>query len=303
MSERDYPDSRTLLSRHGLRPKRSFGQNFLVSPHVVDRIAQLCVRPDDRPPVRVVEIGAGLGALTHALLARGASVAAIERDRELVPVLEAELAADVERGRLEIVEADAATTDYRALFGAPAAAGDAREGQGARSERFETRVLAGNLPYQITGRLLEVATELADVVDRVVVMVQREVGERVAAAPGSKIYGQLSVFVQAAFSVRRAFLVGAGNFHPAPDVESAVLELTPRGDARTLETKAFREVVHLAFGARRKTLRNALGPLVRDERLTDAIAETGIDLQRRGETLDVSEFARLAQAIERARSA
>jgi 16S rRNA (adenine1518-N6/adenine1519-N6)-dimethyltransferase len=293
----DYPDSRTLLSRHGLRPKKSFGQNFLVGPHVVDRIAQLCVRPDDRPPVRVVEIGAGLGALTHALLARGASVAAIERDRELVPVLEAELAADVASGRLEIVEADAATTDYRALFGVKA-------GESARSaDHAETRVLAGNLPYQITGRLLEVATELADVVDRVVVMVQREVGERVAAAPGSKIYGQLSVFVQAAFSVRRAFLVGAGNFHPAPEVESAVLELTPRGDARTLETKAFREVVHLAFGARRKTLRNALGPLVRDEQLADAIAETGIDLQRRGETLDVSEFARLAHAIERARSA
>jgi 16S rRNA (adenine1518-N6/adenine1519-N6)-dimethyltransferase len=294
VTERDYPDSRTLLSRHGLRPKKSFGQNFLVGPHVVDRIAQLCVRPDDRPPVRVVEIGAGLGALTHALLARGASVAAIERDRELIPVLEAELAGDVASGRLEIVEADAATADYRALFGVRADEGP---------DRTETRVLAGNLPYQITGRLLEVATELVDVVDRVVVMVQREVGERVAASPGSKIYGQLSVFVQAAFSVRRAFLVGAGNFHPAPEVESAVLELTPRGDARTLETKAFREVVHLAFGARRKTLRNALGPLVRDELLADAIAETGIDLQRRGETLDVSEFARLASAIERARSA
>lgn len=300
MSERDYPDSRTLLSRHGLRPKKSFGQNFLVGPHVVDRIAQLCVRPDDRPPVRVVEIGAGLGALTNALLARGASVAAIERDRELIPVLEAELAGDVASGRLEIVEADAATADYRALFGVTSGESDPRDG---RPDRVETRVLAGNLPYQITGRLLEVATELVDVVDRVVVMVQREVGERVAAPPGSKIYGQLSVFVQAAFSVRRAFLVGAGNFHPAPDVESAVLELTPRGDARTLETKAFREVVHLAFGARRKTLRNALGPLVRDELLADAIAETGIDLQRRGETLDVSEFARLASAIERARGA
>lgn len=288
MSARPFLDPRALLARHGLRPKRSFGQNFLVAPHVVERIAALCARDDDRAPVRVVEIGAGLGALTHALLARGASVAAIERDRELVPVLEAELAADVEAGRLEIVEADAASVDYRALFASRPAA---------------TRVLAGNLPYQITGRLLELATELADVVDRVVVMVQREVADRLVAAAGTKAYGQLTVFVQAAFTVRRALLVGAGNFHPAPEVESAVVELQPRRDARTIETPMFRQVVHLAFGERRKTLRNALRSLVAGEASAAVAADSGVDLQRRGETLDVAEFARLADAIERAKSA
>jgi 16S rRNA (adenine1518-N6/adenine1519-N6)-dimethyltransferase len=284
---RPFLDPRGLLGRHGLRPKRSFGQNFLVAPHVVDRIAALCVRDDDPRPTRVIEIGAGLGALTNALLGRADSVAAIERDRDLVPVLEAELAADVASGHLVIVEADAATLDYRALFAERAAA---------------TRVLAGNLPYQITGRLIEVATELADQVARVVVMVQREVAERLSAEAGSKTYGQLSVFVQAAFTVRRALSVGAGNFLPAPEVESTVVELIPRAD-RVPETKAFREVVHLAFGARRKTLRNALGALARDPKVAAAIDEVGIDLQRRGETLDVAEFARLADAVERAKSA
>lgn len=286
---RPFLDPRPLLARHGLRPKRSFGQNFLVAPHVVERIAALCVREGDPRPTRVIEIGAGLGALTSALLSRADSVAAIERDRDLVPVLQEALADDVAEGRLSIVEADAATLDYRALF--------AERGGGAG-----TRVLAGNLPYQITGRLIEVATELADQVARVVVMVQREVGERLAAEAGGKTYGQLSVFVQAAFTVRRAFTVGAGNFLPAPEVESAVMELVPRPD-RVAETRAFREVVHLAFGARRKTLRNALGALAKDPRTAAAIDATGIDLQRRGETLDVAEFARLADAVERAKSA
>lgn len=264
-----FVDPRTVLARHGLRPKRSFGQNFLVAEPVVQRIAALCA---PEPGLRVVEIGAGLGTLTQALLDRGAEVTAIERDRDLLPVLREELAPSLAEGRLALLEADAAQVDYRPLLGIGG-------------------VLAGNLPYQITGRLLEIATELS--VRRAVFMVQREVADRLCASPDGDAWGQLSVFVQAAFSVERAFVVSAGCFHPAPQVESAVVVLVPLATRRAAETPAFRAVVHAAFGARRKTLRNALARVAPPE----TFASTGIDLRRRGETLSIEELAALAAVV------
>ena len=281
MSPRPFVDPRTILARRGLRPKRSFGQNFLVAAPIVEKIAALCVLG---APCRVVEIGAGLGTLTAALLDRGASVVAIERDRELIPVLREELAADVDAGALTIVEDDAATVDLAALLGPPTG----------------RRVLAGNLPYQITGRLIERAVGLARGVDRVVVMVQREVADRLVAPAGGEAYGQLSVFTQAAFDVKRALLVSAGCFHPRPAVDSAVVTLEPLATPRALETPMFRAVVHAAFGARRKTLRNALAGLLQDP-AARAAAESTVDLGRRGETLTVEELAAVARAIERGR--
>ena len=276
-----FVDPRTVLARHGLRPKKSFGQNFLVARPVVEKIAELCV---SRGETRVVEIGAGLGTLTGALLDRGAHVVAVERDRDLVPVLNAELGDDVGAGRLEIVEADAATVDLDALLG------DAPH-----------RVLAGNLPYQITGRLIERAVGLARRVDRVVVMVQREVADRLTAPPGGDDWGQLSVFVQAAFDAKRALLVSSGSFHPRPEVDSAVVVLTPRATPRAEETPTFRAVVHAAFGARRKTLRNALAGVMRGDE-ERAAAEATVDLGRRGETLTVEELASIATALDRIRA-
>jgi 16S rRNA (adenine1518-N6/adenine1519-N6)-dimethyltransferase len=277
-----YVDPRTVLRRYDLRPKKSFGQNFLVSPPMVEKIAALCV---PRLPARVVEIGAGLGTLTAAILALGAEVIAIERDRDLVPVLRSELESELARGALQIVEADAATVDLSTLL----------------SPFDGARVLAGNLPYQITGRLLERAVTLAQQVDRVVVMVQREVADRLAAAAGADAYGQLSVFTQAAFEVRRAFVVSSGCFHPRPAVDSAVVVLTPLAVPRAQETETFREVVHAAFRARRKTLRNAIAALVGSggERKA-AVEATGIDLTRRGETLTVEELAAIAHALDQA---
>lgn len=279
---RPFVDPRTLLARHGLRPKKSFGQNFLVASAIVEKIADLCI---PQLPCRVIEIGAGLGTLTAALLDRGADVVAIERDRDLVPVLERELAGDVERGALHIVEADAATIDLEPWL----------DFEGAR-------VLAGNLPYQITGRLLERATTLRMRVDRVVVMVQREVAERLVAKAGGDAYGQLSVFAQASFDVRRSLLVSAGCFHPMPEVESAVVTLTPHATPRAEETETFRKVVHGAFGARRKTLRNAISALLDSPARKEAVERTGIDLKRRGETLTVEEFATIARALDGTRA-
>jgi len=272
------------LEAHGLRHKRHFGQNFLTDRRIAARIVELCTTPLGGT---AVEIGAGLGALTAGLVERATTVIAIERDRDLVPLLEEAFARDVANARLRVLEADAKKADYRALF----------------ADRPHPRVLAGNLPYQLTGPLVEIAVGLADAVDRAVFMVQLEVAERLAASAGGEAYGALTVFVQAAFEVERAFVVKRGAFYPQPNVDSAVVVLTPRRPPITEETDAFRRLVHAAFAQRRKTLRNAwktaldLGP----EELSHAAKAAGIDLDDRGETLDVRAFAKMARIVEKAR--
>jgi 16S rRNA (adenine1518-N6/adenine1519-N6)-dimethyltransferase len=268
-----------LLRSHGLRPKKSFGQNFLVDVHACESIAAAAAEPAGGT---VLELGAGLGALTRPLLARASRVVAVERDRDLVPILRTELAEPLERGALEILEADAARLDWLAAF-----AGGPRP-----------HAVAGNLPYLITGRLLERATEIADSIDRCVFMVQAEVADRLVAAPDTEAYGALSVFVQAAFSVKRVLSVRAGAFFPRPEVDSAVVLFVPHRPRLAEETPAFREAVKAAFGGRRKTLRNAWKGLYgwSREELDRHAAEAGIDLGLRGETLGVDAFARLARA-------
>ena len=267
-----------LLRARGLAPKKGFGQNFLADPETARRIAEAAATP---PGGSVLEIGAGLGALTRPLLERAARVVAVERDRDLVPILREELAAVVADGRLEVLEADAVQVDWvAALVAGP-----------------PPHVVAGNLLYQITGRLIEQATQVADRIDRAVFMVQLEVAERLVAGPGTKSYGALSVFVQAAFDVRRLLIARAGAFYPRPDVDSACVVLTPWRPRRAEETARFREAVRAAFGARRKTLRNAWKGLYgwTPEALGRRAAEAGISLDARGETLGVEQFARIAR--------
>ena len=265
----------------GLAPKKRFGQNFLADAETARRIAEAATTP---PGGTVLEIGAGLGALTRPLLERAARVLAVERDRDLVPILREELADAIADERLAVLEADAIQVDWAAAL----AAGP------------PPRVVAGNLPYQITGRLLEQATQVAAQIDRAVFMVQLEVAERLIAAPGTESYGALSVFAQAAFEVRRLLVSRAGAFYPRPDVDSAVVILTPFRPRRAEETQAFREAVRAAFGARRKTLRNAWKGLYgwTPEELARRAAEAGISLDARGETLGVEEFVRIAKGCD-----
>jgi 16S rRNA (adenine1518-N6/adenine1519-N6)-dimethyltransferase len=265
-------DPRAVLKRAGLSPKRSFGQNFLVSPHAVESIANACA-PD--PSFCVVELGAGTGVLTRALASRAARVVGVERDRDLVPVLRKEFR---EQANVEIVEGDAATIDPTSLVPEP-------------------RVLAGNLPYQITGRLLELATIHADGLARAVFMVQLEVAQRLAASPGTKDYGALTVFVNAAFQVTKLFDVSPGSFYPPPDVTSAVVLLEPRRPRLAEETETFRALVKGAFGARRKTLRNAWSKVADPSRIASAAEASGISLDARGETLGVEAYARMARNL------
>ncbi len=260
--------TRELLASAGLSPKKSFGQNFLISEHVVARIAEACVPEAEVGKTKVLELGAGLGFLTEALAARAGQVVCVERDRDLVPILERQLG-----DRVKIVEADAATVEPRELLG-------------------DVGVLAGNLPYQITGRLIELSVHNARDLTRAVFMVQLEVADRLAAGPGSKTYGALSVFTQAAFEVEKLFDVPRESFHPAPDITSAVVRLTPRFLAE--ETDIFRAVVKGAYSMRRKTLRNAWGRLAEPRVVAAAAERAGISLDARGETLSVEQFARMA---------
>jgi 16S rRNA (adenine1518-N6/adenine1519-N6)-dimethyltransferase len=269
---------KALLERYGLRPKYSFGQNFLADPHLAERIASACSAAGGS----VVELGAGLGALTRPLLASGVAwVLAVERDRELVPALAQELGGEIDAGRLEILEADAKAIDFvAALAGRP-----------------KPHVVAGNLPYQITGPLLEKAVHSAPSIQRAVFLVQLEVAERLAARAGGEAYGALSVFAQRAFKVERAFVVRRGAFYPQPNVDSAVVTLEPIGAPP--ESEAFRAVVRAAFAQRRKQLKNAWSRVFADYgvELERAAARAGIDLSARGETLSVAQFERMAAEL------
>jgi 16S rRNA (adenine1518-N6/adenine1519-N6)-dimethyltransferase len=268
-----WEDPRRVLARHGLAPKRGFSQNFLVSRSVIEQIvAALAPRSGEL----VVELGPGLGTLTAALLRAGARVIAIDADRDMLSVLRQELGhlpgLDARRG-------DASALDLRALAGQHPVA------------------LAGNLPYAITGSIFRCLVAQHTALERAVLMVQREVRDRLLGEPGSKQYGALSVFTRAVFEVRPVCLVPAGAFHPAPRVESAVIRLTPRAQPVDAADPVFQRCVRAAFDARRKTLRNALLQAYPNEHVDAGLLRVGIDGKRRGETLSVEEFARLAAAL------
>jgi len=267
------------LQAHGLVAKRDFGQCFLADAQLADRIAELACPGGGT----VIELGAGLGALTRPLLERAARLVAVERDRDLVPVLHQNFEQAIAEGRLEVLEADAKAIDLGAMF------------EGAA----RPHVLAGNLPYQITGPLVTLAIRAQVLLDRVVFLVQLEVGDRLAARAGSDSYGALSVFAQAAFDVQRALVIRRGAFYPQPNVDSCVVVMTPR--ARMIaETEIFRALVKQAFGMRRKKLANAWNGVAGTSRVElGACAEqAGIDLDRRGEELTPEEFERMAQVLE-----
>lgn len=268
---------REILARRGLRPKKDWGQNFLGDEAILERIAAACeLSPSDT----VVELGAGLGHLTRALAATGARVVAVERDRDLVAALEEEaLPANV-----RVLAANAAQLDFAEI------AGVARP------------VVAGNLPYQLSSPILFEVIEQRASVKRAVFLLQREVAERIAAPPGGRDYGLLSVLLQAWADVSLALRVPAGAFHPPPKVDSAVLRIdlleTPRAEVR--DPARFVRLVKAAFAQRRKTLFNALRAsehLGEPPAIASALERAGIDPTRRAETLSPQEFAALEREL------
>ena len=267
------PVVRSLLEEHGLAPRRDLGQNFVTDPNTVRRIADLArVGPGDH----VVEIGAGLGSLTLALAETGASITAVEVDHGVVPVLR-EVVEDLTN--VDVVEGDAMTMDWFELLDPSVEGG---------------WVLVANLPYNVgTPLVCDVLDEVPHV-SRILVMVQREVAERFAAAPGSSAYGAISV--KAAFwgSARIVGHVPPAVFFPKPNVDSALVEIVRRPPPLTDPSTMF-DLVRKAFGQRRKMLRKSLAGLVTPSQFEIA----GIEPTTRPEELGVESWVRLAESVTR----
>lgn len=254
------------------RPKKSFGQHFLHDKRYIERIVSaISPRANDF----VVEIGPGEGALTLPLLAAAGKLTAIELDTDLIPGLQARAA---ETGELQIIQADVLKVDFTAL---------------AHRQGVERLRIAGNLPYYISSPILFHCVEHTAVIEDMHFMLQKEVVDRMAAEPGSKVYGRLSVMLQLACRVEPLFNVPPGAFRPPPKVDSAVVRLTPLPPEQLHDADPERlyAVVKAAFAQRRKTLGNALKQLMD----SNAIQSADVDPKARAETLAPADFVRLAK--------
>jgi 16S rRNA (adenine1518-N6/adenine1519-N6)-dimethyltransferase len=257
---RAIPSPGELLRRHGMAPRKSWGQNFLHAREIHHEIVAACIQRTERPQA-VIEIGAGLGTLTAHLLAAGLEVHAIERDRDLCEVLRIELG---ELPGFHLHEADAVRFDYGELARSLITSG------------HEKPAVVGNLPYQLTGPLLFTLLDHDPDTGPWVVMVQREVADRLCSEPGSRSYGGATVSLTRVRAIRRVCAVGRGCFLPPPHVDSAVIRLDPRASPRgeVRDPAGFLVLVRSAFQRRRKTLANALAglgeidPGIRPERLS-----------------------------------
>lgn len=261
-----------LLSSHGLAPSRALGQNFVGDPNTVRRIARLAeVGPGDR----VVEVGPGLGSLTLALAETGAQITAVEADRHLIPVL-GQVLADTP---VRVVHADAMKVDWPALLG----------GMGGW-------VLVANLPYNVATPLIADLLDGLDLIDRMLIMIQREVGERLCARPGSAAYGAVSVKVAYWATATIAGRVPASVFVPRPRVESVLVDIrrrpAPAVDPDEVPASQIFALVRAGFATRRKMLRRSLAGLVDPA----AFESAGVAPESRAEDLDVAQWGRLAAA-------
>lgn len=269
------------LKKHHITLQKKYGQNFIGDPALLERIATVC---DWQPGDRALEIGPGAGTLTRAIAREAEEVLAVEIDRRLAPLLEETLA---DCANVHLVFTDALKADLDALM---------RDTLGWDG-RYK---LIANLPYYITTPLIMHVLEDSEKVSELVIMVQKEVGERLCAAPGSKAYGAVTVMVQYSATVARAFDVGRHAFVPAPEVDSTILHLIPY-EKRPIQAQSdavLRRVVKAAFSQRRKTLRNSLSSLGCDKALIkQALEAASIEDSRRAETLSVAEFVALADAF------
>lgn len=269
------------LKKHHITLQKKYGQNFIGDPALLERIATVC---NWQPGDRALEIGPGAGTLTRAIAREAEEVLAVEIDRRLAPLLEETLA---DCANVHLVFTDALKADLDALM---------RDTLGWDG-RYK---LIANLPYYITTPLIMHVLEDSEKVSELVIMVQKEVGKRLCAAPGSKAYGAVTVMVQYAATVARAFDVGRHAFVPAPEVDSTILHLIPY-EKRPIQAQSdavLRRVVKAAFSQRRKTLRNSLSSLGCDKALIkQALEAASIEDSRRAETLSVAEFVALADAF------
>lgn len=263
------------LLRRGARAQKSLGQNFLIDDNVIQQIVLASELKVDTP---LVEIGPGLGVLTRVLAKQVRQMWAVELDQRKMGILHREL----QGLPVEIIQGDALKLDLSDLWG---------ENKG---------YLIGNLPYYITSPLIMYFLEQSAHLTGMTVMVQEEVADRIAASPGGKEYGVLSVAVQVAAEVEKVLRVPAQAFWPAPKVNSAVIRLRLRTYPGIVDKGAFFKVVKAAFGQRRKTLSNSLsaGLGISKEYVALRLSELGINGQQRAETLSIAEFLKLSNGFQ-----
>ena len=262
-----------LFRRHGIRPRKSLGQNFVIDPNTIRKVvAAAGVSPGEH----VLEIGAGAGSLTLGLAGVAARVTALEIDPGLLPVLR-EVTADL--SNVEVVEGDALTFDLASI---PASR------------------LVANLPYNVATPVVLRVLEQVPRISELVVMTQREVGERLAAAPGSKIYGAPSVAAGFFAAPEVIAPISRRAFWPVPNVDSVLVRLRRHEEARPVGFGAFRAIVRTAFAQRRKSLRNSLAPLAggSTETIEARLSAAGVDPSARPERLTVAEFVTVTQSLE-----
>ncbi|MEN8006671.1 MAG: 16S rRNA (adenine(1518)-N(6)/adenine(1519)-N(6))-dimethyltransferase RsmA [Candidatus Krumholzibacteriota bacterium] len=267
-----------ILRKYGIRPVKRRGQNFLVDGNLARAIAADTLAIGDN----VLELGAGGGALTVHLLAAAARVACVEVDRNLCELLRSEFGA---REEFRLIEGDLAKLDWA----------------GALAEAGARPVVAGNLPYVLTSKVLFALADLRESISGAVFMVQKEVAERLAASPGGRDYGILAVVLGSVFEVKVMRAVPASVFWPKPEVESAIIRLIPRGSWSRSEFENFTQVVKTLFGQRRKKLRTQLRGhySLSPEAVEELAARVGVDPDSRPEQIDPEGFRHLAGALIR----
>ena len=292
-----------ILQAFHLKADKNLGQNFLVEESVVNRIAKAAeLTPEDT----VLEIGPGIGTLTQALAMTGASVVSVELDKRLIPVLQETVGAyknvRIVQGDILKVNIPEIIAEVKADRKTADAAGEVAEAE-SEIKQSDTFKVCANLPYYITTPIIMYLLEQKLPLERLVVMVQKEVAERMTAGPGGREYGAISVAMQYYTEPKIAFIVKAGSFLPAPKVDSAVLVCKRRSTppVEVPDEKTFFKVVTAAFSVRRKMLNNSLKNMggLNGEQVKAWLNRAGIDGRRRAETLSLEEFAMLARTWEK----
>jgi len=275
---------RELLRTHGFRIKKRLGQNFLVDRNVLDKIIEIA---DISNHDNILEIGPGVGTLTLSLAERGARIVAVEVDHTLIPILREVLDP---YHNVTVVHSDILALDMPLFI---------RENFGDGTVK-----VVGNLPYYITSPVITKMIEARSCFERIVFMVQKEVADRLTSPPGTKEYGSMTVFVQFYLQVEVAAHVSRNVFFPPPDVSSAIVRMTPRSTppVDVPSEKVFFDIVHCAFGQRRKTILNSLSncpalSLSKDE-AARILHKASVDASRRPETLSLEDFARIARCLD-----
>jgi 16S rRNA (adenine1518-N6/adenine1519-N6)-dimethyltransferase len=274
----------TLLKAWNIKAHKALGQNFLKDPNICRQIVSLAKIDESET---VLEIGAGLGAMTIELAAKARQVIAVEKDRKLVPLLRAELLAHGVQN-VQLLQQDILSLEWEPLV----------------RSLDKPLVVMGNLPYNISSQIIVMLIRERQRVDRAVLMFQKELADRLVAGPGSKTYGRLSVMLQYCADLARLRTVSAKMFYPKPKVDSALLGIQFKAqiDPLAADEKLLAGVVQAAFGQRRKTMHNALsaGLLPLDKSAADVVLNAShIDPRRRAETLSVEEFVVLANQVQK----